>query len=255
MPRRAVPLEERRLRLDDRGHPRERLDGGHRELLQAEDAVGQAPVVEQPGVRVDADAEPAAAGDRLAGPAAERHRALPPWCCRGPGSSAALDPRRPQAAAVDEPGVGLQQRGAGVQPLAGVVGGGDAADGDDRPGRARPAGAAAAAPRWPAALSGAPESPPAPARSTCSGRDRSPARLMVVLVATIPSRPSSSARSATSSRSLSARSGAIFTSSGRCRSVTASARRRTASSSGRSRAVACRSRSPGVFGELTLTTR
>ncbi|OUZ02663.1 hypothetical protein B0172_03229 [Mycobacterium avium subsp. paratuberculosis] len=52
-----------------------------------------------------------------------------------------------------------------------------------------------------------------------------------------------------SSTSESDRSGAIFTSTG----VDVSAR--TADRIGRSDPTACRSRSPGVFGELTLTTR
>ena len=52
-----------------------------------------------------------------------------------------------------------------------------------------------------------------------------------------------------SSMSVSARSGAIFTSTG----VEVSAR--TADRMVRSDSTVCRSRSPGVFGELTLTTR
>ncbi len=105
-------------------------------------------------------------------------------------------------------------------------------------------------------LSGAPESPPAPAASTLAASVRSPSRPMVVLVAMIPSSPSSSARSATSSMSASARSGAILTSSGirRC-GTSASSVARTALSSGRSWSTAWRLRSPGVFGELTLTTK
>ena len=62
------------------------------------------------------------------------------------------------------------------------------------------------------ASSGAPESPPLAGGAPCwpGRRARS-----VVFVAMMPSSPSSSARSATASMSASARSGAIFTSSGR----------------------------------------
>ena len=89
--------------------------------------------------------------------------------------------------------------------------------------------------------------PPAPSSSTPGVA--SPSRDTVVLVATMPARPSSTARSAISSTSASDRSGAILTSTG----VGVSAR--TAARIGRSDSTACRSRSPGVFGELTLTTR
>ena len=65
--------------------------------------------------------------------------------------------------------------------------------------------------------SGGPESPPAPAASTCTAGEASPSREIVVLVATIPSSPSATARSATSSTSSSVRSGAILTSSGHVR--------------------------------------
>jgi hypothetical protein len=89
--------------------------------------------------------------------------------------------------------------------------------------------------------------PPGPRSSTPGVR--SPDREIVVLVATIPARPNSSARSATASTSESDRSGAIFTSTG----VVVSAS--TAARIGRNDSTACRSRSPGVLGELTLTTR
>ncbi|SIM39336.1 Uncharacterised protein [Mycobacteroides abscessus subsp. abscessus] len=72
---------------------------------------------------------------------------------------------------------------------------------------------------------------------------------MVVLVATIPARPNSTARSAISSMSASDRSGAIFTSTG---AVVSSS---TAERILRSSPIACRSRSPGVLGELTFTTK
>ena len=62
-----------------------------------------------------------------------------------------------------------------------------------------------------------------------SGWLRRPSRQIVVLVATMPSSPISSARSATASTSSSARSGAILTSSGTRRVVPPSATRRTCS--------------------------
>ncbi len=56
-PARAVPLEERRLRLD-RGHaPPDRLDDPETELADARGVVGQAPCLEEAGVRVDPDAQ------------------------------------------------------------------------------------------------------------------------------------------------------------------------------------------------------
>ena len=58
---RPVALEERRLRLHDGSGPGEGLHGGHGEPLQADGGVGHPPGVEQRGVRVDADAQPAAA--------------------------------------------------------------------------------------------------------------------------------------------------------------------------------------------------
>ena len=54
---RPVPLEEGRLRLHRGDRPGERLDRGHREPLQPGDVVGQAPGVQERGVRVDAGAE------------------------------------------------------------------------------------------------------------------------------------------------------------------------------------------------------
>src|SRR3954465_9346677 len=49
-----------------------------------------------------------------------------------------VDPARPGRAAVDEAGVGLDQRRAGADPLPGVVGGLDAADRDQRDSIAEP---------------------------------------------------------------------------------------------------------------------
>ncbi len=57
---RADPLEERALRLEDRDPLGQRLDDGAAQPLQARDVVVQAPVGEQRGVRVDADAQRAA---------------------------------------------------------------------------------------------------------------------------------------------------------------------------------------------------
>ena len=104
-------------------------------------------------------------------------------------------------------------------------------------------------------FSGAPERPPAPHASTCSGLETSPVRAMVVLVAMMPSSFRSSASRATSSMSSSLRSGAIFTSRGTCRPAALSAASPTAASSGRRVLTSCSNRRPGVFGELTLTTR
>ena len=89
----------------------------------------------------------------------------------------AVDAARPQRAAVDEAGVGLHERRAGADALPGVVGGLDAADGDQRracrPTRARSRRSTASE----RALSGAPERPPAPAvgvgAGSRSGRGRS----------------------------------------------------------------------------------
>jgi transcriptional regulator with XRE-family HTH domain len=96
---------------------------------------------------------------------------------------------------------------------------------------------------------GGPDSPPAPIAATSAAGAQSPDRDAVVFVAMIPSSRSATARSAIASTSSSARSGAILTSNG-----TPSSTSRTAASSGLSRSAACRSRNPGVFGELTLTT-
>ena len=96
---------------------------------------------------------------------------------------------------------------------------------------------------------GAPLIPPAPIFSTLEAGVFSPSREMVVLVATMPARSSSTARSATASMSSSERSGAIFTSTGVVVDFF------TTSRIGRSSSTACRSRRPGVLGEETLTTR
>ena len=57
---RAEALVERRLRLDHRAQRRDGLDHRQRERLEPGDVVVEAPVVQQRGVRVDADAERAA---------------------------------------------------------------------------------------------------------------------------------------------------------------------------------------------------
>ena len=158
-------------------------------------------------------------------------RARRPAGRRGPGGCA----RRPERARVDEGAVALDERGAGQDPLPGVLGVLDAADADQGDPVADPGvqaaqhlqGALLAAAR----RTGRRSPPSAPGRSV---RPR-PSRAMVVLVAMMPSRPSSTARSATASTSSSARSGAILTSSGTRRPVTVrSAASRTAVSSGRS---------------------
>ena len=65
MPREPCRSKKRGLRLDDGDHPGEGLDRGERELLQPVHRVGQSPGVEQLRMRVDARAEPAAAGHRV----------------------------------------------------------------------------------------------------------------------------------------------------------------------------------------------
>ena len=67
----AEALVEGRLRLDDR-HPRgQRLGRGEREPLQPGDVVGEAPVGQQRGVRVDPGAQRAALRDGGVQPGAE----------------------------------------------------------------------------------------------------------------------------------------------------------------------------------------
>src|SRR5665647_1395326 len=73
VPGRAEPLEERHLRLDDAGPPGGRLDDPPAERLGARRRVRQSPVGEQPGVRVDADAQPAPFGEHLREAIAERN--------------------------------------------------------------------------------------------------------------------------------------------------------------------------------------
>ena len=70
---RAEALVERGLRLDDRAQRGHRLDHRHRERLEPGHVVVQAPVVQQRGVGVDADAERAALGERRDEPGAEAH--------------------------------------------------------------------------------------------------------------------------------------------------------------------------------------
>ena len=52
-----MPLEERRLRLDDGDVPGEGVDAGQREPLEPARVVGQPPLGEQARVRVDPDAQ------------------------------------------------------------------------------------------------------------------------------------------------------------------------------------------------------
>src|SRR5450631_3539871 len=75
-PRRTEALEERRLWLDDRHRPGERLDAGHGKRLQALDGLTQAPVRQQCRVGVDAGTERAELvhGDPKPGPEGGSHR-------------------------------------------------------------------------------------------------------------------------------------------------------------------------------------
>ena len=206
------------------------------------------------GVRVDPGAQRSPVVHRVAEPGPERsvvrlHRAS---FSAGAGSvrlrQCAVRSGAARRPLVDEGGVGLQQVGAGREPLA------------RRPRRSRCRRRRPGSVRSPtrARSSRSTSSERAPQRrartgrrlrraSTCGGVRRSPSRLMVVLVATIPSRPERQRPGrrprATSS---SPRSGAIFTSSGTCRSVTvvgapADGGRAAAASC----STACRSRRPG----------
>ena len=139
-----------------------------------------------------------------------------------------VDPGSPERPLVQERGVALYQGGPGVQTVLDVLGGLDAADGDQRQrcrrwppsgGAAPPVTAASAAPRTDRR-----HRRPRP----CPGAAVEPARAIVVLVAMMPSRFRSSARRATSSMSSSVRSGAILTSSGTCRPAALSASSPTA---------------------------
>ena len=67
----AEALVERALRLDHADDRRDGLDHRQREPLQRRDVVGQAPLLEQRDVRVDADAEAAALLDRAGETGAE----------------------------------------------------------------------------------------------------------------------------------------------------------------------------------------
>ncbi len=133
---------------------------------------------------------------------------------REAGGEPLVDGAGPEGALVDEGAVALDERGAGQDALPGVLGVLDAADADQ--------GDPVADARVEAAqhLQGARlqrvrrrgrRSPATRAGSDVRPR---PSRAMVVFVAMMPSRPSSTARSATASTSSSARSGAILTSSG-----------------------------------------
>ena len=154
-----------------------------------------------------------AAGEDLA---AHVHRTPlgAPTCSRRPGQ-AGHDPSGPGRALVDEGGVALEQVGAGLQAGPRVLGGGRCRRRRPGSGRGPRARAAAAAPRSAARRSGGPESAAGAERLDVGGRRCAGAsREIVVLVATMPSRPRARARSATASTSSSARSGAILTSSG-----------------------------------------
>ena len=112
---------------------RQRLGSAKGELLQPVDRVGQAPGVEQAGVRVDPGAQRPAAVHRRRGAAPRSgrglirvigspRRSLGGRRCPAGAPGSGVDPDRPPGTLVDERGVGLQQVGTGVQPLDGVLG-------------------------------------------------------------------------------------------------------------------------------------
>src|SRR5690606_7337814 len=88
---RPVPLEERRLGLDRGDAPPDRLDDPQAELTQPRGVVGQAPVREQTGVRVDADAQRAVVVHRRGEPRAEP-RAHAPTRSGAAGATPAVRP-------------------------------------------------------------------------------------------------------------------------------------------------------------------
>ena len=69
-----MPLEERRLRLDDGDVPGEGVDAGQREPLEPARVVGQPPLGEQARVRVDPDAQRPVRGHRDREPLTEGRR-------------------------------------------------------------------------------------------------------------------------------------------------------------------------------------
>ena len=154
-PRRAEPLEERRLGFDHGHRPGERLDAGHGEPLQTLDGLVQAPVRQQPGVGVDAGTERAELvhGDAQPGTEGLVHRC---WASSPrrqsrvrnshgvgePGKSLVLqgccqltvDPDR-SAGVVEGRGSDLDRARAGSDELQRVVAGAHSPDADDRDGR------------------------------------------------------------------------------------------------------------------------
>ena len=211
----AEPLVERRLRLDHR-HPRcQQLTGREREALEAGEVVVEPPVVQQPGVGVDAGAQRATAQRR------RRADGLRRW-----------------SRAVLSTSAGLSRTTRAPSGRAGATAG------RRRRSRCRPA--PASAPAWRRSRTSCaletpptemivmpgsrersrrststercrrtgPDSPPAPSAATSPAGVTSPSREIVVLVAIRPSSPRSRASSAMATTSSSARSGAIFTHSG-----------------------------------------
>ena len=147
----------------------------------------QPPGVQQPRVRVDADAERSALGHRR-GRAGLRTASV--IGCP-PDGHEAVEVGDQGGAAVDEAGVDLQQPGAGVEHGLAVVAGHDAADADHRqrrsarPGRRpRPGPARSAARR---------RARPPPGRAAWSS-GCSPSRPSVVLVAISPAAPAAARR-------------------------------------------------------------
>ena len=253
MPGRPVRLEEGRLRLEHRDLVAERLHHAAGAALQTGGVRGQPPGVQQAGMRVDADAQRPAVGDRP-GRAGLRSGVghLRPL---GHRWRVAVEVGDQPRAAVDEAGVDLEQPGAGVEHRLAVVAGHDAADADHRQRRsARPGSRPPARART---VSGAPDSPPASAARVRVARDAARPGPGWCWWRSGRPRRRLDARPAACSSASSVRSGASLTKIGtgvaRPPSRRASATRAPSSSARVS--ASCRDRRPGVLGLDTLTAR
>ena len=162
------------------------------------------------------------------------------------------DPARPPRPAVDEAGVGLDQGGAGVEPGAGVLGGGDAADRDEGEVVADAPCAAAAAP--PASARPAARRRGRRRRSASTSRPgvRRPSRQIVVLVAMMPVEAESQGQVGHGQHVVVGEVGGDLDQQRHAPAGTSSATRRTASSSGPSRSTAWRLRRPGRVGRADV---
>src|SRR5690606_29084880 len=98
--RRAVPLEEGRLRLDRRDLPGDRLEGAAGELPHALGVVAQSPGLQQRRMRVDPGEDRPVLRDRLLQPRAEggAHAPAPAGCAAAAGSGAEASAPRAEPA-------------------------------------------------------------------------------------------------------------------------------------------------------------